>query len=290
MPQHKRPPRTHEDFPEGAAEGTRTITVLKPFIFSSPGADRGDANLVNLIPKERKFEIGEHDVTEEVYLNPYIYRDYADGHIESPEQAIARHRAIIEKSERDKLEAHEQLERANAALARSRPIIGMTDALQKELNTPVSVLRAQNAGARVNKGPGEGVTSNGLPHDPEKIETVGKLRTDGPTLDEYVSAGYSAETYPPRGYEARVGDPDISNTAGTAAALSADGSPDSRADSVPSSSPPPGLEGEKGTQEVTGSADLGLPPPPPPLEPSDNAPVAKDMAERAKSGKGNKGK
>jgi hypothetical protein len=26
------------------------------------------------------------------------------------------------------------------------------------------------------------------------------MRTDGPTLDEYVKAGYSADSYPPRGY------------------------------------------------------------------------------------------
>ena len=30
------------------------------------------------------------------------------------------------------------------------------------------------------------------------------LRTDGPTLEEYVNAGYSAENYPPKGYAARV--------------------------------------------------------------------------------------
>jgi hypothetical protein len=29
------------------------------------------------------------------------------------------------------------------------------------------------------------------------------LRTDGPTLAEYVARGYSAETYPPQGYAAR---------------------------------------------------------------------------------------
>ena len=33
------------------------------------------------------------------------------------------------------------------------------------------------------------------------------LRTDGPTLKEYVAAGYSADTYPPKGYAARADDP-----------------------------------------------------------------------------------
>lgn len=31
-----------------------------------------------------------------------------------------------------------------------------------------------------------------------------KLRDDGPTLEEYVRAGYKAENYPPRGYKART--------------------------------------------------------------------------------------
>jgi len=31
----------------------------------------------------------------------------------------------------------------------------------------------------------------------------GQLRTDGPTLEEYVKAGYPAETYPPAGYAAK---------------------------------------------------------------------------------------
>jgi hypothetical protein len=40
--------------------------------------------------------------------------------------------------------------------------------------------------------------------------TAAPLRQDGPTLAEYVAAGYSAETYPPRGYAAkpeRAGEP-----------------------------------------------------------------------------------
>jgi hypothetical protein len=39
------------------------------------------------------------------------------------------------------------------------------------------------------------------------------LRTDGPTLEEYVKAGYKAETYPPKGYAAT---PAPSNTTPTA--------------------------------------------------------------------------
>ena len=34
------------------------------------------------------------------------------------------------------------------------------------------------------------------------------LRTDGPTLKEYVAAGYGADTYPPAGYAAREEQPE----------------------------------------------------------------------------------
>lgn len=32
----------------------------------------------------------------------------------------------------------------------------------------------------------------------------GGLRTDGPTLEEYTKAGYSADSYPPRGYTVKT--------------------------------------------------------------------------------------
>jgi hypothetical protein len=38
----------------------------------------------------------------------------------------------------------------------------------------------------------------------EPDETAAELRTDGPTLEEYVAAGYSAENYPPTGYAERA--------------------------------------------------------------------------------------
>lgn len=34
--------------------------------------------------------------------------------------------------------------------------------------------------------------------------TATTLRDDGPTLEEYVKAGYKAENYPPRGYKAKA--------------------------------------------------------------------------------------
>lgn len=32
----------------------------------------------------------------------------------------------------------------------------------------------------------------------------GALRTDGPTLEQYVEAGYAADTYPPQGYAVKA--------------------------------------------------------------------------------------
>jgi colicin import membrane protein len=39
--------------------------------------------------------------------------------------------------------------------------------------------------------------------DPAAAQAKAPLRTDGPTLEEYVKAGHSADTYPPAGYAAR---------------------------------------------------------------------------------------
>lgn len=40
--------------------------------------------------------------------------------------------------------------------------------------------------------------------DSELMEKVADtLRTDGPTVEEFVAAGYRAENYPPQGYESR---------------------------------------------------------------------------------------
>ncbi|MBX5238629.1 hypothetical protein [Rhizobium sp. NLR22b] len=35
------------------------------------------------------------------------------------------------------------------------------------------------------------------------LEATGVLRQDGPTVEEYVAAGYSASVYPPKGYASR---------------------------------------------------------------------------------------
>jgi hypothetical protein len=62
----------------------------------------------------------------------------------------------------------------------------------------------------------EGVATPPPPVDNEHVEPgaeqfsepQNELRTDGPTLDEFVAAGYKAEDYPPAGFAARSSVPD----------------------------------------------------------------------------------
>lgn len=53
----------------------------------------------------------------------------------------------------------------------------------------------------------DGVEADEDPAQDEPEWEAPALRTDGPTLAEYVKAGYKAENYPPRGFAVRV-DPD----------------------------------------------------------------------------------
>lgn len=48
---------------------------------------------------------------------------------------------------------------------------------------------------------------------PLEVDEAG-LRTDGPTLEEYVEAGYKAENYPPDGYAPRVDEKKTEETKG----------------------------------------------------------------------------
>ncbi len=43
-------------------------------------------------------------------------------------------------------------------------------------------------------------------HQVPQAEAEAPLREDGPTLEEFVAAGYLAENYPPQGYKARTAD------------------------------------------------------------------------------------
>ena len=72
-----------------------------------------------------------------------------------------------------------------------------------------------------------------------------ELRTDGPTLEEYVAAGYDAKTYPPKGYAAKPSKASSSSSSSSSpgkasggSAGTAGGTTDSGSSTSSSSSPP----------------------------------------------------
>lgn len=74
---------------------------------------------------------------------------------------------------------------------------------------------AQRHRAGESKATGAGAASSPTTNNPQSsipnpqspIPIEQPLRTDGPTLEEYVAAGYSPESYPPQGYAARPSQP-----------------------------------------------------------------------------------
>jgi hypothetical protein len=126
-----------------------TIRVLKPFMFSHP-ATKGQK-----LTTETRFSVGEHEIEDEIANHPWI-RSGADGRIESPAQAAARAAEEEQKAKEAKAEADNANAQALAAaerLKRAEPrTAGTAEELEAELNTPVSVLRAQR---------GQGVPAGG---------------------------------------------------------------------------------------------------------------------------------
>ena len=66
--------------------------------------------------------------------------------------------------------------------------------------TPEIVVQETSLEARSS----EPAASPADPPAPEPCPVTGVLIQGGPTLEEYVAAGYSAENYPPAGYAART--------------------------------------------------------------------------------------
>jgi hypothetical protein len=143
----------------------KIIRVLKPFVFSTRpvgGTDRAP-------PVERKFTVGDHEIDDGTAAHPWIAAG-ADGKIESAEAALAR--ITAEKVKADELTAANETARIAAERAleqlekRARtadkiasaiadieanpeaPVAASAaakDELQKNLDTPVSELRAKQA-------------------------------------------------------------------------------------------------------------------------------------------------
>lgn len=119
------------------------IRVLKKFVFSHPATGRQRTTTETL------FTPGEHVVSEEIATHPWIMSG-ADGKIESAAQTVARAKAEAVKAELAKEDAERANAHAQAAVARLRaaePVSAdVAVELERNLNTPVNVLRAQTAG------------------------------------------------------------------------------------------------------------------------------------------------
>lgn len=119
---------------------SQTIRVLKPLMFSHPA--RNGQKLTT----ETRFSVGEHVVDDDIAEHPWIASG-ADGRIETPAQALARLAEAEQKAKEQKAEDDNVTAQAQAAaerLKRAEPrATGTAAELEVELNTPVSVLRAQ---------------------------------------------------------------------------------------------------------------------------------------------------
>lgn len=143
-------------------EGRVRFPVLKRFTFLAPIVHaRGDG--VHMItPRERHFDKGEHlldpasEADAQVLAHPWIWRDFADGAVESPDRTCVR-------VEREAAEAKVQHERrqallAEAAIALDRSIVqakGTADAgadVEDELNTPLNQMRVGASGKKAKGG------------------------------------------------------------------------------------------------------------------------------------------
>lgn len=133
------------------------IRVLKTFRFSH-NKDGGR------LPKEDIFTPGEHEIDDHMANHPWIKDHFADGHIERPELAVKRLEAEKKAAEFKAQEAAFALSTAEKAMARlvsSQPNLVLDkDAIERELNTPVNVLRnGQNGNSVVVDVSGTGSTA-----------------------------------------------------------------------------------------------------------------------------------
>jgi hypothetical protein len=61
----------------------------------------------------------------------------------------------------------------------------------------------------VEKANGEKVVVNNESEENEALGIVKELKQDGPTIEEYVAAGYDPKGYPPKGYASKSSDEEI---------------------------------------------------------------------------------
>jgi hypothetical protein len=122
------------------------IRVLKPFVFTpQPNPN------VHGQPQDLPFKVGpngepmEYDIPDSVWAHPWMSRDFADGKIESPAQAVVRTAAEAKKADEAAAEAAAAKARSEAAIQRmesaQRINQARVDADSKLLDTPRGQLR-----------------------------------------------------------------------------------------------------------------------------------------------------
>lgn len=138
---------------------SKTVTLLRPFVFSRPATGRGG------LATEQKFrpQWDDHvkqwiptevDLPDDMCDHPFIAEDYADGCIERPAATEARLGAVKAKKDSDDELGRRELKKAEDALRRasgSHEVQQRASVSQAEqLNTPVNQLQAQH-GAGISK-------------------------------------------------------------------------------------------------------------------------------------------
>lgn len=155
-----------------------TIRVIRPFTFSYP------LGTSEKVARERHFPIGEHEIEESVADHPFIAKHFADGCIETPEQARKRAEEAATVAKKAQDDADYWKAHAEAAFKRAEALSivqtnGDPKALERELNTPVNQLGAQQ---------GAGIQSS-APAVPE-----GESQPAGASGDSVDSGASTAET------------------------------------------------------------------------------------------------
>lgn len=157
-----------------------TIRVIRPFTFSYP---LGEGQKVHT---EKFFPVGDHDVDDVIANHPWIVKHFADGCIETPEQArkrAAEASAIASRAEED---ARYWTAHAEAAVKRAEAMApqnaGDAKALEAELNTPINQLGVRQ---------GAGISSSTPAGTPTAADEAAKAAAEKAAAD--VAAKAAAE-------------------------------------------------------------------------------------------------
>lgn len=134
---------------------SKTVVLLKPFVFSPPAGKSRIAQEVRFTPNKDangNWVPTDTDLPDEVAGHEWIKDHYADGAIERPEATAKRAEAVAARLKQQQDDNAIQIARAEQAMTRAglaRKPVDTNDAnVQKDLNTPVNELKG-NRGADV---------------------------------------------------------------------------------------------------------------------------------------------